>query len=61
MVFEGWNETVVRTIFFDTGASNEFAPFLEVHIFAVRGQHFFATKNGWGREPWGYMQNPIHR
>ena len=27
-----------------------------------RWQHFFATNFfSWGREPWGYMQNPIHR
>ena len=29
-----------------------------VCLFAARCQHFFATKNGWGSYPWGYMQNP---
>ena len=41
-------------------AHSERPPFALVNIFCHRWQHFFATKKGWGLDPWGYLQNPFH-
>ena len=32
--------------------------FFQFFFITARWQHFFATKDGWGRYPWGYLQNP---